>query len=110
MKILIKIWQVIDFSFFYMKRLIISNLYVAYDILTPTLYTEPAIIAVPIEVKSNHEILMLVNLISMTPGTLSLDVANDKKTIYVHTMYLENDEDFLRKIKTLEQHIHKLFT
>ena len=38
-------------------------------------------------------------MISLTPGTLSLDVSNDKKVLYVHSMYITNREEFIKGIK-----------
>jgi multicomponent Na+:H+ antiporter subunit E len=45
------------------------------------------------------EISFLANLISLTPGTLSLDVSDDKKVLYVHSMYITSKESFIRGIK-----------
>ena len=69
----------------------------------------PAIYEVPVRLKKDHEILALVNLITMTPGTLSLDLSKDKKKLYVHSMYTGNKKDFIQEIKELEKRIHRSF-
>jgi multicomponent Na+:H+ antiporter subunit E len=61
---------------------------------------KPGIIIVPIQVRSPLELLVLVNLVTMTPGTLAIDVAADRSAVYVHALYID-DPDELRK--TLEQ-------
>jgi multicomponent Na+:H+ antiporter subunit E len=53
----------------------------------------PGVVAIPIRAKTDLEITLLANLISMTPGTLSLDVSEDRKTLYVHAMYVKDPQD-----------------
>ncbi|MCR9155999.1 MAG: Na+/H+ antiporter subunit E [Rhodobacteraceae bacterium] len=77
-------------------ELIVSSFAVAVDVLTPKHRSRPAIIEVPLAVKSDTGILLVTNLISLTPGTLSLDVSEDRKTLLVHAMFAD-DPDALRK-------------
>lgn len=109
MKVLIKIWQSLTFIGFYLRKLIMANLYLAYDILTYRFLMNPAIIKVPITVKTGHEILTLVSLITMTPGTLILEISKNKKHIYIHGMYVDNVDDFIKEIKHLEEKIQQLY-
>ncbi|MCA9838328.1 MAG: Na+/H+ antiporter subunit E [Trueperaceae bacterium] len=84
---------------FFLKELLSSSLRVAYDIVTPKHHMKPAIIAVPLDVEKDLQITMLANLVSLTPGTLSLDVSKDKKTLFVHAMYADDTEAIKRTIK-----------
>jgi len=77
-------------------ELIVSSLAVAMDVLTPRHRARPAIIEMPLDVKSDTGILLVTNLISLTPGTLSLDVSEDRKTLLIHAMFAD-DHDALRK-------------
>lgn len=77
-------------------ELLVSSLAVAIDVLTPRHRSRPAIIEVPLDVKTDAGILLVTNLISLTPGTLSLDVSEDRKTLLVHAMFA-GDHDALRK-------------
>lgn len=98
------------FTVYYLKELVLSSLFIAWDIITPKDYTRPGIVEVPIDLKSETAIIALANLISMTPGSLTLDMTPDKKKIYVHVMYLYDREDFIRKTKTdLERRIQLIF-
>lgn len=45
-----------------------------------------AFVAIPLHVKSDIEITLLANLITLTPGTLSVDVADDRSTLYIHAL------------------------
>ncbi|MCF8266479.1 MAG: Na+/H+ antiporter subunit E [Ignavibacteriales bacterium] len=94
-----KVPAAIHFLIYFIYELIKANLIVAYDVITPRHRMNPGIVAVPLDVKSDFEILLLANLITLTPGTLSLDVSNDKKVLYVHSMYLDDPDDFRKSIK-----------
>lgn len=94
-----KIPRLIGFLLYFLKELILANLRVAFDILTPKNYLNPGIVEVPLDVESNLEITLFANLVTLTPGTLSLDVSDDRKTLFVHVMYLEDEERFRRELK-----------
>lgn len=91
--------KIISFFFFFIYELIKANLQVAYEVITPRLNMTPGIVAVPLDVKSDFEITMLANLITLTPGTLSLDVSEDRSILYVHSMYISDREEFIKDIK-----------
>ncbi|CAN5177112.1 Na+/H+ antiporter subunit E [soil metagenome] len=91
--------KVISFIFFFLYELTKANLEVAYEVLTPKLNMTPGIISVPLDAETDLEITFLANLISLTPGTLSLDVSDDKKVLYVHSMYIKDRETFIAGIK-----------
>lgn len=84
---------------FFLYELVKANLQVAYEVITPKLNMTPGIIMVPLDVKSDIAITMLANMISLTPGTLSIDVSNDKKVLFVHAMYIKDKEKFIKGIK-----------
>jgi len=94
-----KIPKAISFFFYFVKELIVANLKVAFDIITPKDYMKPGIVAVTLDAETDMEITLLANLITLTPGTLSLDVSKDKKVLYIHTLYLDDTEQFRAEIK-----------
>jgi multicomponent Na+:H+ antiporter subunit E len=83
---------VIRFICFYLWQLVLSNLRVAYDVVTPTHYMRPGVIAIPLDVQTDAEITLLANLITLTPGTLSVDLSPDRRVLYVHVMYIDHDD------------------
>jgi multicomponent Na+:H+ antiporter subunit E len=108
--IIVRIFRAILFVFYYLKELVVSSLWVAYDIITPTEYQKPGIVEVPIDLKSDTAIIAFANLISMTPGSLTIDMSPDKKRIYVHAMYLHDKKIFIDKMKNeLEHRIRQIF-
>nr|MBS0036793.1 Na+/H+ antiporter subunit E [Saprospiraceae bacterium] len=91
--------RTIGLVFYFLFELIKANLQVAFDVSTPHYFMHPAIVAVPLTIKSDLGITLLANLITLTPGTLSLDVSDDKSTLYVHAMYVFDKEEFIAHIK-----------
>jgi multicomponent Na+:H+ antiporter subunit E len=90
-------------------ELIVSASTVAKLVLTPGLKFKPAIVAVPLDIKHDLGVTLFANLISLTPGTLSLDVSDDRSTLYVHTMDTEDAEAEKRDMKeTFEEPIRKV--
>ncbi len=109
MKWIRKIWVVFRFAVIYLYDLARASFLIAWDILTPGLKVRPGLIAIPMEVSTNQEILTLVNLISMTPGSLSVEVSADRKYIFVHGMYLHDPDQFIKEIKILEQRVKEVY-
>ncbi len=97
---LIKLRQVISLVLFFIWELIKSNLRVAYDVLTPNYHMQPGVIAIPLDAQTDVEITLLSNLITLTPGTLSLDVSADRKMLYLHAMYIDDIDAIRRRIKS----------
>lgn len=73
-------------------ELVVSSIGVVWDVLTPRHRARPGIIAVPLTLKGEAELLLVTNLISLTPGTLALDVTEDCNTLYVHAMFADDPE------------------
>jgi multicomponent Na+:H+ antiporter subunit E len=91
--------RAIGFGLFYVRELLLANLRVAYDVVTPTHHMHPGIVAVPLDARTDAEITLLANLITMTPGTLSMDVSDDRSVLYVHGMFVGDPAEFAATIK-----------
>ena len=83
----------------FLADLVLSNFRVLWDVVTPSHISRPGIVGVPLDASSDMEILLLANLISLTPGTLSIDLAEDRSILYVHVMFLDDAERACREIK-----------
>jgi multicomponent Na+:H+ antiporter subunit E len=94
-----KIVQVADFLLYFLWELVKANVRVTYEVLTPTHHMLPGVIAVPLDLETDIEILILTSLITLTPGTLSLDISEDKKTLYIHAMFIRDREKMQKTIK-----------
>lgn len=91
--------KVLGLVAYFVKELFLSNFKVLWDVITPKHISRPGIIGVPLDARTDLEIMLVANLISLTPGTLSLDVSADRKILYVHVMFLDNVEETCRSIK-----------
>ena len=96
----VKIRQVFAFYFFFLWELVLANLRLAYDVATPGHDMHPGVVAIPLEARTDAEITLLASCITLTPGTLSLDVSQDRKVLYIHAMYIDDIENLRRDIKT----------
>ncbi|EKO3555911.1 Na+/H+ antiporter subunit E [Vibrio metschnikovii] len=100
-----KLPKVISFGLFFIWDLIKANGRVAYDVLTPTHLMKPAVIAIPLDLRDEGAITMFATLITVTPGSLALDVATDRSVLYVHLMYFENEARQIEEFKRLEARV-----
>ncbi len=87
------------FAFFFAWELLSATLRVALDILRPRQRIRPAIIELNVEGKSAAEIAMLANVITLTPGSMALDVSHDQGKLYVHSMYAKDVEAARRQLE-----------
>ncbi|GLY09637.1 Na+/H+ antiporter subunit E [Bacillus badius] len=94
-----RVWAVIYLTLLFFKELIMANIDVLKVILKPKLDIQPGIFALPTELKSDWEITLLANLITLTPGTLVIDVSDDQKTLYVHAIDVPDVQDAINSIK-----------
>lgn len=92
-------WQIIAFAGFFVKELFKANLRVALDVVTPSHDMRPGVVAIPLSVKTDSQITLLANVISLTPGTLSLDVSDDRSVLYIHSMYVDDPDELRHEIK-----------
>src|SRR5215211_4066039 len=94
---------------FFAWELLVANFRVAGDVLRGH-QIEPAVVAIPLDVTSDGEILLLSMLINITPGSVTIDLADDRRTLYVHVMHMTNADATRREIKTgFERRVKLLF-
>ena len=95
---------------FFVWELMLANVRVALDVLRPRTTIRPAVVAIPLDVTSDAEILLLSMLINITPGSVTIDLSDDRKTLYVHVMHMESAEASRREIKEgFERRVKLLF-
>jgi multicomponent Na+:H+ antiporter subunit E len=90
-----RVWRWVKLCVLFLYELVVSSIQVIWDVITPNHKARPGIIAMPLDVEDEMEVLLVTNLISLTPGTLSLDVTDDCKTLFIHAMFAD-DPDAIR--------------
>lgn len=92
--------KILAFALYFIYQVIKANVQVAYDVMTPNYFFRPGVVRFPMNAKTDFEINILSMFISLTPGTLILDVSEDRKAIYIHVMYLTDPEKFINGLRT----------
>ena len=92
--------KIVSLGGLFLYELMASAVRVAVVVLHPDLKSvlKPAIVAVPLTVKSDAEITLLANLITLTPGTLSVDISRDRSVLYVHALTMVDADALIADI------------
>jgi len=72
------------------------------NVLSPKHHMRPRVIAYKMKANTQAEIVLLSNLLTLTPGSLSLDVSSDQTVLYVHSIYAEDEEKAISGLQQLE--------
>lgn len=91
-------------------EVLLANVRLVRVVLAPLARLRPVIVAVPLTVDREAEVAMLANLITLTPGTLTLKVTADRRTLYVHALGVDDPEALRREIREgFERRILEVF-
>jgi multicomponent K+:H+ antiporter subunit E len=90
--------------------IVMSNIDVARRILGPESRIKPAYVWVPLSIRDPHGVVALAGIITMTPGTLSADLSDDRRHLLVHGFHVEDEAGLIDSIKTrYEQPLISIF-
>jgi multicomponent K+:H+ antiporter subunit E len=78
---------------------VIANLQVARAVLSPIAWLKPGFALVPIELEDPRAISILAHTITLTPGTVSVDVAADRRSLIVHALHMPDPDATVREIR-----------
>lgn len=100
------------FLLYFVWELFVANIRVAVVVLTPgRLRISPGVVAVPLQVRGDVQVSMLANLLTLTPGTLSLDISEDERVLYVHGLWAADPDEVRREThEGFERRIQELFS
>lgn len=94
-----RLLKVIQLILLFIKELIKSNIDIVKLVYTPKPEIEPGIFAYQTELETDWELTLLANLITLTPGTLSVAISNDNSIIYIHAMDIDDINESIQSIK-----------
>jgi multicomponent Na+:H+ antiporter subunit E len=94
-----KVVAIIKLLLLFLKEILLSNIIVAKHVINPKLNIRPGIFALPTELKSEWEITTLALLITLTPGTLTLEVSPENDILYIHAIDISDAEEVIFQIK-----------
>ena len=95
----VRVPRVLRLGGYFIYQLIVSNFRVMWEVITPRHRSRPGIIGIDLAARTDLEIMLVANMISLTPGTLSLDISDDRRVLYVHFMFLDDPASARREIK-----------
>ncbi len=101
--------NLVRFFTYFVRILIRANLQVAWEVLTPSMHQTPRILRYSVRGLSDTHVTTLASAITLTPGTLAVDVSPDGEYLYIHCMYAEDRERAVAEIDELARRLRETF-
>ncbi len=102
--------KIIRYALILIGDIVVANFRVAALILKSSNRLRPGFIAVPLDITEELPITLLASTVSLTPGTVSAEVSEDKRWLYVHVLDIDNEESLIEEIKgRYEQPLREIF-
>jgi multicomponent Na+:H+ antiporter subunit E len=99
MRLLSRMKHAVGLAAFFVREILVANVRVAADVLRPQTRIRPAVVGIPLDITTDGEILLLSMLINITPGSVTIDLSEDRRTLYVHVMHMTSADATRREIK-----------
>lgn len=97
--------RLVGFLLWFAKEVVVANLRVARQVLTPGLDIDAAIVRVPTRCRTSVELVVFANCITLTPGTITLEADEAERVLYVHGMFVADRAAFLADLAAMETRI-----
>ncbi|MBB4826999.1 multicomponent Na+:H+ antiporter subunit E [Sporosarcina luteola] len=94
-----KLWAALKLTLLFLKELTLSNISVFMLVIRPKMNLQPMIFAMPTELEHDWEITLLSSLITLTPGTIVVNVSDDQRTLYIHALDVDDVDEAIDSIK-----------
>ncbi len=105
-----KLWRAIVFVGYFFRLLVVSNLQIAKEILTPGLSIQPRVIRYEVTGLGPFSIVTFANAITLTPGTLVVDVRHNsdgRSFLYIHSLFAEDRQATIRSLDELRERMQE---
>ena len=101
-----RVGRIIEFILFYIKEVTLSNVRVAYGVCVPSAMN-PKLVMIGLDHDmTDWQLTLLANLITMTPGTLSIDISADRRSLFIHAMFIDSPEQLQKDVN--EQYARRI--
>jgi multisubunit Na+/H+ antiporter MnhE subunit len=91
-----RVFYAVVYFFRFLKELAMANYQVTKLVLAPQLPIKPGFVSIPLDAKTDFEITSFANSITLTPGTISVHIPDDRHAIVIHAIDVGPDLDALR--------------
>lgn len=105
----LRVWKVVRFGGYFLYLLAQANLIVAWQVIRPRARVAEGIVAVRVSGASDAILTLVANAITLTPGTLTLEIRREPPTLYVHVLQLASPEQTRREVRELERYAVEAF-
>lgn len=97
--------QLLRFPFYYGFEVIKSTTHVGLDTLTPGSRATPGFVEFPLRCETDFEVTIMANMISLTPGTVTVAVQLHPTKLWVHGMYVSDCPSFREELYAMEDRL-----
>ena len=102
--------HVLRLLLYFLLELLVSSLRTTREVLSPVRRSRPQLIRVPVSLQERNQVLVFSQLLTLTPGTLVLEVTPEADALIIHTMFAVDPDVFRRELRLgLEQRIREAF-
>ena len=106
-----KVWHILVFALYFLREVFVGAIDVAWAVIWPYRTIRPGIVALPLSARTKIEQTLLANAMTLTPGSMSIELSSDGRTLYVHVMDMESADEVRRKFKNgLEAHLLRMLS
>lgn len=102
MRYLRRVGWTVWFPFYFTWQIVASNVAVGKDVLTPGSRMSAGFIEVPLRSRSRFEIMMIANMITLTPGTVTVAVDEASSTLWIHSLYVSTPDETRAEVYAME--------
>ncbi len=100
-----RVGSVLRFTLYFIGILVKANIQVARIVLAPTLDISPRVLRYPVDGLSETEVTTLANAITLTPGTLSADISDDSRVLYIHCLHAPDRDAAIVELNELRDRL-----
>lgn len=100
-----KIWLDLAFTTYFLRILVVANWQVAKIVLNPRMPIAPRVVRYNVAEMTPVQIATLVNCITLTPGTLVVDISPNNRWLYIHCLTAEDRAQAIRELDELRDHL-----
>lgn len=94
-----RVWRIIKLFFIFIIEMVKANIDVVKIVLSPKIDVHPGFYAYPCDLEEDWEVVLLSSLITLTPGTVVVAIADDHSTIYIHGVDMRSADEEIENIK-----------
>lgn len=88
---------------YFVWKLLVASVIVSWEVVTPKDGTRPAVVSVRLDTGSPGVLTAVANMVSLTPGTLTVDVDRDESTLFIHVLHFQSSGVTSTDVRALER-------